>query len=89
MPDTRFSGSGRSGERLGHIIARSLLGSPFVVVGKRLKLSRNRNHRLDKPKLTGRGRHTGGILSGLKQFDAERHYSWIIGCPPEESSEWL
>lgn len=33
-----------------------------------------RNHRPDKPKFTGHRRHTGGILSYIKQFDAERHY---------------
>ena len=36
-----------------------------------------RNHRLDKPKFTGYRRHTGGILSDIKRFDADRHY--IIG----------
>ena len=35
------------------------------------------DHRPDKPKFTGHRRHTGGIL---KQFDAERHYDWMIGC---------
>ena len=40
-----------------------------------------RNHRQDKLKLTGHRRHTGGILSDIKQFDAERHYNWIVVCP--------
>ena len=40
-----------------------------------------RNHRPDKPKFTGHRRHTGGILSDIKQFDAERHYNWIVVCP--------
>src|SRR5262245_7201848 len=47
-----------------------------------------RNHRPDKPKFTGHRRHTGGILADIKQFDAERHYYWIIGCPHDGSSEW-
>jgi hypothetical protein len=37
-----------------------------------------RNHRADKPKFTGYRRHTGGILSDIKQFDAERHLdNWL------------
>ena len=40
-----------------------------------------RNHRPDKPKFTGHRRHTGGILSDIKQFDAERHYNSIVVCP--------
>ena len=47
-----------------------------------------RNHRPDKPKFTGHRRQTGGILSDIKQFDAERHYHRIIGCPHDKSSEW-
>ena len=48
-----------------------------------------RNHRPDKPKFTGHRRHTCGILSDIKPFDAERHYHWIIGCPHDASSECI
>src|SRR3954447_8241539 len=34
-----------------------------------------RNYHPDKPKFTGHRRHTGGILSVIKQFDAERHHN--------------
>ena len=50
------------------------------------------NHPLEstkrQPKFTGHRRHTGGILSDIKQFDAERHYDWIVVCPHDGSSEW-
>jgi hypothetical protein len=38
-----FSASSRSSECLGRIIMRSFLSSPLVVVGKGLKLTRNRS----------------------------------------------
>jgi hypothetical protein len=47
-----------------------------------------RNHGPAKPKFTGHRRRTGGILSDMKQFDAERQYNWRIGCPHGGSSEW-
>ena len=42
----------------------------------------------DKPKFTGHRRHTGGILSDIKQFDAERHYNCNSCQPADASSEW-
>ena len=42
----------------------------------------------DKPKFTGHRRHTGAILSDIKQFDAERHHNSMIGCPHDGASEW-
>ena len=68
-------------------------GDPAIAFVRRKLRSRAmpdwlRNHRPDKPKFTGHSRHTGGILSDIKQFDAERHYNWIIGCPHDGSSEW-